>query len=324
MNEFNLIQRYFASSNIARKDVIIGIGDDAAITQVPENQLLATTTDTLVEGVHFLAGTDASAIAHKAISVNLSDLAAMGAEPSWISLSLSIPEADETWLQQFSDKLIELSDYYSVQLIGGDTVKGPLSITITAQGIVPPNSVLTRSGANAGDWIFVTGCLGDAGAGLDILLGKLEVSDSGARDYLLNRHLCPSARVLAGTTLRRLATSCIDVSDGLLQDLQHVMRASNTGAIIHLDKLPISEQLGTNVADLKQALTYATAAGDDYELLFTVSEEHRTSVLTALDNYGIDYANIGMMTGAVGKVDLRLDDKPYELEVSNAAGYLHF
>ena len=324
MNEFNLIQRYFASSNIARKDVIIGIGDDAAITQVPENQLLATTTDTLVEGVHFLAGTKASDIAHKAISVNLSDLAAMGAEPSWINLSLSLPEADETWLQQFSDKLIELSDYYSVQLIGGDTVKGPLSITITAQGIVPPQSILTRSGANAGDWIFVTGCLGDAGAGLDILLGKLDVSDSAAREYLVNRHSCPSARVLAGTTLRRLATSCIDISDGLLQDLQHVMRASNTGAIIHLEKLPISEQLGTNVTDLKQALAYATTAGDDYELLFTVSEEHRTSVLTALDNYGIDYANIGMMTGAVGKVDLRLDDKPYELEVSNAAGYLHF
>lgn len=324
MNEFNLIQRYFASSKVARKDVIVGIGDDAAITEVPSNQMLAITTDTLVSGVHFLPDTAASAIAHKAMAANLSDLAAMGAEPSWISLSLSMPEANESWLQSFSDKIIELSDYYSVQLIGGDTVKGPLSITITAQGFVPPESIIKRSGAKPGDWIFVTGCLGDAGAGLDILTGELSVEDTFAHDYLVNRHLMPTPRVLAGTSLRRLATSCIDISDGLLQDIKHVLQASNTGAIIHLEKLPISEHLGKNVKDLHRALAYATSAGDDYELLFTVPEEHRTSVITALDSSGVSYTNIGQMTGAIGRLDLRLDDKPFELEASLASGYLHF
>lgn len=324
MNEFNLIKRYFASQSFIRKDVMIGIGDDAAITEVAANQLLATTTDTLVEGVHFLAGTAPDAIAHKAISVNLSDLAAMGAEPSWMSLSLSIPTINEDWLQGFSQKVAELSEYYSVQLIGGDTVKGPLSITITAQGIVPPESVLTRSGAKAGDWLFVTGCLGDAGAGLDVLLDKLHVQDNDAKQYLVNRHLMPTPRVLAGTTLRRLASACIDISDGLLQDLQHLTAASNTGALVHLDKLPISKELGENVAELEKALEYATTAGDDYELLFTVAEEHRTSVLTALDSYGIAYTNIGQMTGAVGKLDIRLNDEPFELEAAKAKGYLHF
>jgi len=324
LNEFNLIQRYFVSPKLARKDVHVGIGDDAAITEVPNKQLLATTTDTLVSGVHFLPDTSPSAIAHKAIAVNLSDLAAMGAEPSWISLSLSMPDASEDWLQAFSEKIIELCEYYSIQLIGGDTVKGPLCITITAQGFVPPESVIKRSGAKPGDWIFVTGCLGDAGAGLDILTGKLQLDNIQAKEYLVNRHLMPTPRVLAGTTLRRLATSCIDISDGLLQDIQHVLKASNTGALIHLEKLPVSEQLGKNVTDLYQALAYATSAGDDYELLFTVSEEHRTSVLTALDSYGISYTNIGQMTGAVGRLDLRLNDKPFELEASKAKGYLHF
>ncbi|MGB3725528.1 MAG: thiamine-phosphate kinase [Glaciecola sp.] len=324
MNEFNLIKRFFASAKFERKDVVIGIGDDAAITEVPANQLLATTTDTIVEGVHFLPDTSAQAIAHKAIAVNLSDLAAMGAEPSWLNLSLSIPAANEEWLQSFSDTVADRCEYYSVQLIGGDTVKGPLSITITAQGIVPPESILTRSGAKAGDWIFVTGTLGDAGAGLDILTGKLNVDNAQERDFLVNRHLMPTPRVLAGTSIRRLASACIDVSDGLLQDLKHITCASQTGAILYLDKLPISPALGNNVACLTQALTYATSAGDDYELLFTVPEEHRTSVLAALDSYAIPYATIGQMTGAVGKMDLRLNDEPFDFNNETSSGYRHF
>lgn len=324
MNEFNLIKHYFASTSFTRKDVIIGIGDDAAITEVAANQFLATTTDTLLEGVHFLANTSPQAIAHKAMAVNLSDLAAMGAEPTWVSLSLSLPDIDETWLQAFSEKLAQLCEYYSVQLIGGDTVKGPLSITITAQGIVPPESVLTRSGAKASDRIFVTGCLGDAGAGLDILQNKLNVVDSEARQYLIDRHLMPTPRVLAGTSLRRLASSCIDISDGLLQDLKHVTSASNTGALIHLDRLPISEALGKNVPKLETALEYATSAGDDYELLFSVPEEHRTSLLSALDSYGVVYTDIGQMTGAVGKLDLRLNDQPFTLDAAKSEGYTHF
>lgn len=324
MNEFNLIQKYFADASFVRKDVLIGIGDDAAITQVPVNQNLATTTDTLVQGVHFLPNTSAQDIAHKAIAVNLSDLAAMGAEPSWISLSLSIPNVDEAWLRAFSEKVSELTQYFSVQLIGGDTVKGPLSITITAQGFVPEDSVLTRDGAKSGDWIFVTGTLGDAGAGLDILQKKLVIENVNARDYLVKRHLNPTPRVLAGTILRRLASACIDVSDGLLQDVMHIAKASGTGVILHLDKLPISEELGSNVSDLHQALDYATVSGDDYELLFTVSEEQRTSVQTALNSYSIPHTCIGQMTGAAGKLDLKLNDQPYQVDDTVPLGFSHF
>ncbi|MFT4652418.1 MAG: thiamine-monophosphate kinase [Kangiellaceae bacterium] len=324
MNEFSLIKKYFAETSFVRKDVIVGIGDDAAITQVPQNQCLATTTDTLVNGVHFLPNTSAQDIAHKAIAVNLSDLAAMGAEPSWLSLSLTLPEADEAWLSAFSEKVAELTAYFSIQLIGGDTVKGPLCITITAQGFVPQESVLTRDGAKNGDWIFVTGTLGDAGAGLDILRKKLAIDNVSARDYLVNRHRCPTPRVLAGTVLRRLASACIDVSDGLLQDVMHIANASGTGVIIHLEKLPISEALGSYVKDLHQALQYATSAGDDYELLFTVPEEQRNSVQTALDSYSIQHTCIGQMTGAIGKLDLKLNDEPFTLSCVEPLGYTHF
>jgi thiamine-monophosphate kinase len=324
LNEFSLINKYFADASFIRKDVWIGIGDDAAITQVPENQNLATTTDTLVEGVHFLPNTSAKDIAHKAIAVNLSDLAAMGAEPSWLSLSLTLPEVNEEWLQEFSGKISELTEYFSIQLIGGDTVKGPLSVTITAQGFVPKDSVHTRAGAKNGDWIFVTGTLGDAGAGLDVLLNKLNIEDVNAREYLINRHRCPTPRVLAGTVLRRLASSCIDISDGLLQDVMHIANASETGVIIHLEKLPLSQELGNNVDDLHKALAYATSAGDDYELIFTVPEEQRTRVQTALDSYGIQHTCIGQMTGATGKLDLKLNDEPFLLEPNGSLGYAHF
>jgi thiamine-monophosphate kinase len=322
LNEFSLIEQYFAQTSFVRKDVVIGIGDDAAITQVPQNQCLATTTDTLISGVHFLESTSAQHVAHKAVAVNLSDLAAMGAEPSWLNLSLTLPSADEAWLSAFSEKMSELTEYFSVQLIGGDTTKGHLSITITAQGFVPHDSILTRSGAKNGDWIFVTGTLGDAGAGLDILLKKLTVDEVGARDYLVGRHRCPTPRVLAGTVIRRLASACIDVSDGLLQDVMHIAKASGTGVIIHLEKLPISEALGSHVTDLHQALAYATSAGDDYELLFTVPEEQRDAVQTALDSYSIAHTCIGQMTGANGKLDLKLNDEPFTF--ADTKGYTHF
>lgn len=324
MNEFNLIHHYFSKKSFTRKDVLLGIGDDAAVTMVPENQCLVTTTDTLVENVHFLEGTSAADIAYKTIAVNLSDLAAMGAEPAWINLSLSLPSVDEAWLAEFSDMVAELCEYYSIQLIGGDTIKGKLSLSLTAQGFVPQESILKRSGAQSGDWIFVTGTLGDAGAGLDILQGKLDIKDKNASEYLVNRHLRPSPRVMAGTCLRRIASSCIDISDGLLQDVQHISRTSNTGILLQLDKLPISPALGQNVESLEKALEYATGAGDDYELLFTVSEEQKTSMKTTLDNYSIQYTCIGQMTGAAGKLDLRLNDQSYDLPCPTRHGYQHF
>ncbi|MDT0595782.1 thiamine-phosphate kinase [Glaciecola petra] len=324
MNEFNLIQQYFSGKSFPRKDVILGIGDDAAITQVPENQCLVTTTDTLIEDVHFLKGTSAADIAYKTIAVNLSDLAAMGAEPAWLNLSLSMPSVDKLWLTEFSDMVAELCEYYSVQLIGGDTVKGQLSLTLTAQGFVPQESILKRSGAQNGDWIYVTGTLGDAGAGLDILKGKLTINDKEAREYLVNRHLRPAPRVLAGTCLRRIASACIDLSDGLLQDVAHISNTSDTGILLQLDKLPISPALGKNVDSLEKALEYATTSGDDYELLFTVPEEQKTSMQTTLDSYSIQYTCIGQVTGAAGKLDLLLNNQAYDLSSETRHGYQHF
>ena len=323
MKEFDLISKHFAKGGYHRKDVLIGIGDDAAVTRVPSGQCLVTTTDTMVEGVHFLQGTNPEAVAHKVVAVNLSDLSAMGAEPAWLSLSLSLPSIDPDWVKSFSDKLHSLSEYFSFELIGGDTVQGPLSITVTAQGFIPEGNQITRAGANSGDWLMVTGCLGDAGVGLDILQGKREVQNAEHANYLKNRHWFPTPRVLAGTTLRRIATSCIDLSDGLLQDVRHIARASDVGVLIHLDKLPISEALGSNVEDLSDAMAYAATAGDDYELLFTVPEEQRVHIETALSSYDIPVVCIGQITGAKGKIDCRLDEEPYKFS-SSLSGFEHF
>ncbi len=324
MDEFTLIRDYFSSPSFVRKDVLLGVGDDAAITQVPQGQYLATTTDTLLEGVHFLPEASPEAIAHKSIAVNLSDLAAMGAEPAWINLSLSLPEVNEQWLAAFSKKVNELTQYFSIQLIGGDTVKGKRAVTITAQGFVPPESVLRRSDAKPGDWLFVTGTLGDAAAGLACLKGQVSIDNKQDVDYLVERHYFPTPRVLAGTTLRRLASACIDVSDGLIQDLEHILERSQVGALVHLDKLPISQALGKNINDLEQALTFACTGGDDYELLFTIAEEHRVSMETAMANYNLPVTCIGQITGATGKIDLRLNEQAFSFVAIEDRGYQHF
>ena len=309
MKEFDLIGRYFSDGGYKRKDVVIGIGDDCAVVNVPENQQLAVTTDTLVAGVHFLENAPAKSVAYKTVAVNLSDLAAMGAEPAWISLSLSLPEVHETWLTDFVDGLYELTQYYSVQLVGGDTVKGPMAMTITAQGFIPPGSELTRSNAKPGDWVYVTGSLGDAGAGLDILQGKLAVTGE-SRDVLVNRHYYPTPRVAVGTALRRIATSCIDVSDGLISDLTHILEASGCGANIHVDRLPLSRAL-TSAVDNEQAIEYALSAGDDYELIYTVSEEQRGSLETSLACTNVKATCIGQLTGHAGQLSLLKDNQPF-------------
>lgn len=309
MKEFDLIGRYFSNSGHKRKDVVIGIGDDCAVTTVPENQQLAVTTDTLVAGVHFLNDAPAKSVAYKTVAVNLSDLAAMGAEPAWISLSLSLPEVNEAWLDDFVSGLHELTQYYSVQLIGGDTVKGPMAMTITAQGFIPPGSELTRSGAKPGDWVYVTGTLGDAGAGLDILQNNLEVAGE-AKDVLVNRHYFPTPRVAVGTAIRRIATSCIDVSDGLISDLGHVLTASGCGANVHVDKLPLSRAL-TSAVSSEQAVEYALSAGDDYELIFTVGEEQRGSLETSLASTNVKATCIGQLTGQPRVLSLLKDNEKY-------------
>ncbi len=319
MKEFSIIESFFKSSNYQRRDVDIGIGDDCAVTNVPDGQSLVVTTDTLVCGVHFPESTEPRAIAHKAIAVNLSDLAAMGAEPAWVNLSLSLPEADEEWLSEFSLGLHEITEYYGVQLIGGDTVKGPLTITITAQGFIPKDQALKRSTARPGDWLYVTGALGDAGLGLDLVRGVRQATPSN-KVYLLDRLNYPTPRVLAGTTLRRLAHSCIDVSDGLLSDIKHILNASNCGAVIHVDKLPLSEQMLETVS-LSEGLRYALSSGDDYELLFTLPEEQKGNLDVALATSNVSATCIGQLNGMPDKLELKFEDEPYHIHES---GYQHF
>lgn len=320
MKEFKVIEDFFKSQSVQRKDVIIGIGDDGAVTHIPEGQALVTTTDTLLSGVHFLPSTSAHAIAQKAIAVNLSDLAAMGAEPAWISLSLSLPEIDEVWLEEFSRGIREHAEYYSVQLIGGDTVHGPLAVTITAQGFVPYDQALTRSQAKPGDSVYVTGTIGDAGVGLQLAQLKRKIDNPEHRNYLVSRLDYPTPRLLVGTSLRRIASGCIDLSDGLVSDIQHILKASQCGAVVHVDKLPLSEALIESV-EPDEAINFALSAGDDYELLFTVSEEQKGLLETNFANANIKATCIGHLTGLAEKLELRKDDQAYDF--SNL-GYEHF
>lgn len=318
--EFDLIARYFTRDRASRKDVQLSIGDDCALMTLAENQQLAVSTDTLVCGIHFLPDIDPADLGYKALAVNLSDLAAMGATPAWLSLAITLPEVQEPWLAEFSRSMFELADYYSVQLVGGDTTKGPLSLTLTVFGQVPYGKALTRSGAHPGDWIYVTGTPGDSAAGLAILQQRLQVSDPDTRAYLLQRHLRPSPRILVGQALAGIASSCLDLSDGLASDLRHILKRSHCGARLELDKLPYSPAL-RSVTDLEQAQAWALAGGEDYELCFTVPEVNRLRLDTALANLGVSYSCIGQITAQEGRLEFIRDG---EVQALDLHGFDHF
>ncbi len=269
LGEFQLIERFFTRQRVKRDDVALGVGDDCALLRMPSDARLAVTMDTLVEGRHFPQGTDPAALGHKALAVNLSDLAAMGAEPAWITLSLSLPSVDEAWLDAFAGGLFQLAEAHGVQLVGGDTVRGPLTITLQAHGLIPANQALRRDGARVGDLIYVTGTLGDAGAGLRIALGELS-ADGADGQFLRGRLDRPTPRVAWGLALRGLASAAIDVSDGLAADLGHILKASGVGATLNFADLPISDALCRRVGEAR-ARQFALTAGDDYELCFTAA-----------------------------------------------------
>jgi len=271
MTEFELIRRFFARQPVSRADVTAGIGDDAALLRPPAGQLLAVTSDLLVSGVHFLQDVEPHSLGHKALAVNLSDLAAMGAEPAWFLLNLVLPEADAQWLGRFCEGMFDLARAHNVQLVGGDTSRGPLAIGIEAHGFVPEGAALRRSGAKAGDRIYVTGSLGDAAVALLHRLGKQRLSgdDFAAVVERLDR---PTPRVREGLALRGLAHSAIDISDGLVADLGHVLEMSRVGARIFLDKIPVSPVCRAHI--MKFGWETALAMGDDYELCFTVPPQN--------------------------------------------------
>lgn len=289
--EFDIIKRYFQRPINQSNGVIIGIGDDCAILEVPEGHQLAVTTDSLVSGVHFFEDVDAYRLGYKSLAVNLSDLAAMGATAKWVSLAITLPTIDEVWLAEFCRGFFDLADKYNVQLIGGDTTKGPLSITVSAKGVVKTGQALTRSHAQAGDIICVSGCLGDGALGLAIKLlaapslsSESLVSDALIADNesftLANQQAFIDAleltepRLTLAQFLVGNASSCIDISDGLSQDLSHILQKSQCNAEISLQDLPLSEAMLTEIKlghlSQLQAWQYAVNGGDDYELLFTI------------------------------------------------------
>jgi thiamine-monophosphate kinase len=268
-SEFELIGKYFSRLGAERPDVRIGVGDDGAVLAPPPSRDLVVVTDTLIEGVHFPPRSPPASIGHRAFAVNLSDIAAMGAEAAWALLALTLPESNEEWLDEFARAAGDLCRRHGVALVGGDTTRGPLSMTVTIIGIVPIGVALERRGGRAGDALFVTGSPGDAAAGLALEQGRLHVVDPMSAQILRDRFLFPTPRCEVGIALRGLASACIDVSDGLGGDLEKLCQASGCGAEVDAAALPVSESLVTAVGR-EVAREYALTGGDDYELLFSV------------------------------------------------------
>jgi len=318
--EFSLIARYFDRVRRARLDVETGIGDDCALLNIPDKQTLAISTDTLVSGNHFLPDISPVDLAHKALASNLSDLAAMGADPAWLTLAITLPEVDEDWLEAFSDSLFEQINYYDMQLIGGDTTRGPLSMTLGIYGYVPAGRALKRSGAKPGDWIYVTGTPGDSAAGLAILQDRLHVDNEQDAQWLVKRHLRPTPRILQGQALRDLASAAIDLSDGLSSDLGHIVKASDCGAMLDMDAMPFSDAMRRHV-EPEQALRWALAGGEDYELCFTVPERNRGALDVAIGHLGVPFTCIGQMSADVEGIQFSRDGKPVSFDLK---GYDHF
>lgn len=318
MNEFELIRRFFATQPIARRDVALGIGDDGALLDPPPGMQAVITTDLLVAGVHFLPEADPVSVGHKALAVNLSDLAAMGAEPAWFTLNLCLPQVDERWLAAFCEGMYGLARRYNVQLIGGDTSRGPLAIAIQAGGWVPHGQALRRDGAQPGDRLFVTGELGAAGLALRHQRGECRLSEADLA-AVVDRLDRPMPRLEAGMRLRGIASSAIDLSDGLVADLGHVLEASRTGARVYLERLPLPAVYRERLAEL--GWDVALANGDDYELLFTVPEKDLPRLEAVRSDFGCRVTDIGEITAGSGLTLLERDGAVYH---PRRRGHDHF
>jgi len=295
MNEFDLIRDYFTWP-IKDSSIALGVGDDAALFSLEQGYQLVTTTDTLTEGVHFSASTSAKDIAHKSLTVNLSDIAAMGAKAKYFTLALSLPKIDQSWLKEFSDSLKQLSELYDVSLIGGDTTRGSLIITITMIGIVENSNALTRSGARPGHGVYVSGTIGDAGFCYWKLNNGLIPSNQELKR--LNR---PTPRVELGLELKNLASACIDVSDGIEQDLSHILKASSVGAVIAVEKIPISEALHVHIKDTND-WSIPLCGGDDYELCFTIPEGNEKVLKKLSESCNVNITRIGLVRESLGLI----------------------
>jgi thiamine-monophosphate kinase len=323
--EFDLIDLIRRRTAQARDDVLLGIGDDAALLRPPRDHDLAVAVDTLVEGVHFPVGTAPADIGWKALAVNLSDLAAMGAAPAWALLALTLPQADRGFVEGFADGFAQLAAPSRLALVGGDTTQGPLSVSVTVHGFVPRDRALRRDGARVGDVVFVTGTLGDAAAALrcidrgDARADALLSAPAGTREALLKRLHRPQPRLAAGAALRGVASACIDVSDGLLADLAHICTASGVGAEIDADALPLSSALLT-LFDA-QARDFALGGGDDYELCFTVPADRVADVVADFSRLECGVTRIGRIVENPG---VRAHDTAGHAVTPPRRGWEHF
>ncbi len=310
LSEFALIERYFTGNKILNSHVRLGVGDDCALLSVPNGFALAVTVDTMVEGVHFFPDVAPADLGHKLLAVNLSDLASMGAKPVAVTLALTMPKVNSNWLERFIEGFGKLARSHSVDLVGGDTTRGPLTLSLQAMGIVPVGKALQRSGAKLGDLIYVTNKIGDAGLGLKIAKGEYDAGSEN--EAVLRQFNRPNPRINEGIKIRDYATSCIDLSDGLLADLTHILEASHVGACINWEQIPFSKAVHhyiKKMGDWQMPIN----AGDDYELCFTVNPEKATFI-------DIDCHHIGFIeTGA----DLKLNKAGVTQEISSY-GFEHF
>ncbi len=315
LGEFDLIAKYFTRPV---KRAQLGIGDDCALFFPAPGMQLAVSSDMLVDGRHFLSTVAPQRLGHKALAVNLSDLAACGAAPLAFSLALALPRVDEEFLQGFSDGLFALADEHGCELIGGDTTRGPLTICITVFGEVPSGQALLRSGARAGDHLYVSGTVGDARLALEVFRGNvaLERDDFEAVRQAMEQ---PQPRVALGQALRGVASSAIDVSDGLLGDLAHILRRSGVGATVDVDAVARSAVLGRQPQALQRTCTLA--GGDDYELIFTAAPRDADAVLAAARRAGVAVTRFGVIDSAAG---LRLVDREHRPVADHFGSFDHF
>jgi thiamine-monophosphate kinase len=315
-SEFELIARHFTRP---AANAVLGVGDDCALVDITNGMDLAVSVDTMVSGTHFFPDVDPENLGHKALAVNLSDMAAMGAMPYWTMLALTLPTVDHPWLAAFAKGFFDLAAEYNVSLIGGDTTRGPLTITVTIMGEVPAGAALRRNSAKAGNDIWVSGNLGDAALAVAHRHGRVVLSEDDYHDAVMRLYE-PTPRVALGQALRGLATSAIDISDGLLADLGHICRLSGVGATVDLASIPVSA-IGAKHFSSEVSLAAIVAGGDDYELCFTAPANSRESIAELTDVLGIPLTRIGQVKRGKGVSLLGTDGKPVKID---GRGYDHF
>jgi thiamine-monophosphate kinase len=315
LNEFSLIERFFGDTGSSPYPAVLSQGDDAAVIEIPQGMQAVMSMDTLICDVHFPAQTSAADIASKALAVNLSDLAAMAATPAWFMLSISLPDYDESWLQTFSDSLKRSADRYQLELIGGDTCRGPLSVTVQITGLVETGCQITRHGARVGDIILVSGTLGNASIGLAQLQQRIKLPEA-TRELCLSALNQPIPRLELGSFLSRYASAAIDLSDGLVGDLGHILDRSGVGARIQQADLPVNQWLVEN-----GAYHHALFGGDDYELCFTLPRKYQSEMRQwNLDNPNCPLTEIGEITDS----GYTLVEGNQLIALSDRQGYRHF